>query len=97
MPRFVLPPNTYRKLRYTTPLSQRARYWLEASGAVTTYVVDADGLWAFEQGETVPCYGGFSRRRSHAERVAFDYYGRWYLIVSNRSDHAVHVEYEVYS
>jgi len=104
MPTEILKPNTHLKLRYTVSRRRRFEFRVEASNAVSTYIVNDDGFAAFETSrvgvdtlnDDIPASGGFLNRREHHQDLVLPSSGTWWLLIVNDQDEDVGVHYEVY-
>jgi hypothetical protein len=96
MPTETLASDSNLRIRFTPPFRGKFRYVVEAEKPVTTFVVDREGLEAFESGEpTVRSYGGFSRRRLHKESVRPPLSDEFFFLIVNDNEEPVAVHYEL--
>lgn len=88
----------YRVLSFETPRSRSIYFVVKSDVPVSTYIVDDVGLEDFENGDSVPSYGGATRRRNHKGTVMLSGLMKgdpWYLVIHNHNDVTAHIRYEV--
>jgi hypothetical protein len=97
MPILTLKPDTNVRIKYSVPKSGWVSFNVEAESPVDTFILDADGVKQFNQGEAfVDSYGGFTNRRVHEQEIRLPFKGPWWLIIKNsNTKKAAAVHYEV--
>lgn len=96
MPVDIIQPQSHLALEYDVPRRRTVEFEVSANLPVSTYVLDEDGYDAFQQGESIPSYGGFTDRREHHQELILPFRGRWVLLIVNKLNEDVAVSYDVY-
>jgi hypothetical protein len=92
----TLKPNEGLSLKYRVPRRGLVEFVVEAERPVHTYVLDPEGLDAFNHGKTDRSFGGFMTRQRHHQELRLPFKGTWYLVILNPHDEPVAIGYDVY-
>ena len=96
MPIFVLSSQHYQTFSFQVSGRQPKIWFLvEASSAVSVYVLDDIGLVNFESDNDFCCFGGYHRRTKQSGHIVLPMEGFWYLVIHNETDKDVAVRYEL--
>ena len=66
-----------------------------AEAPVYAYIVNDEGLDAFEQAQTFDSYGGSHERKRHERTISLDGPGQYHLLIVNVRPEDIAVYYEV--
>jgi len=95
VPQSLLRPNSFIRLSFSSPPSRTISYLVAAAAPVETRLFDDIQITRFMTGRPASPFGGLPQSMIHKQTVVIPTLGKWHLVIANRSDKPVVVDYRV--
>jgi hypothetical protein len=90
-----VPPNQILSIPYTLPPNANAVVWVLANVPVDVFMLDGQGLAAFQSNQPFVSWGGTTGLLQHHLSLLLPWRPAWHLLIRNTSSAAANVQYEL--
>jgi hypothetical protein len=91
----LVPPNQTLSVPYTLAANANALVWVLANVPVDVFMVDPQGLEAFQNNQQFVSWGGSTGLLQHSLSLVLPWRPKWHLLIRNGANVEANVQYDL--